>query len=133
MNADTIINKVDFGKWKLVTMALAILNSCGGKTNLFVHPSKVFNMWSDDTALSRPRMAVVPTAQILRLFRFALLTISVAFSSIINSSLSILCLERSSTSTGLKVPRPTCNVNSAKLIPLFPNASKDVLKNGVLR
>ena len=31
-----------------------------------------------------------------------------------NSSESILCLDKSSTSTGWNVPKPTCKVNSAK-------------------
>ena len=37
----------------------------------------------------------------------------------ITSSLSILCLDKSSTSTGLKVPKPTCKVTSAKSTPLI--------------
>ncbi len=38
---------------------------------------------------------------------------------IIIFSESVLCLDKSSTSTGLKVPRPTWSVNSAKSTPLI--------------
>ena len=50
-------------------------------------------------------------------FSLAEFTILQASSEIINSSESILCLDKSSTSTGLKVPNPTCKVTSAKFIP----------------
>ena len=39
------------------------------------------------------------------------------FSFILSSSLSILCLDKSSTSTGAKDPNPTCKVTSENLIP----------------
>src|SRR5690606_33616358 len=94
-NADAIINRVDLGVWKLVIMQLAILKSYGGKINLFVQPSISFNIPFEDTELSMARMAVVPTAQIRFLFLMPLFTISTALESIINSSLSILCLDKS--------------------------------------
>ena len=87
--------------------------------NLLVHPSKVLSVLADETALSMARIEVVPTAQILFFFTFASFTISQASCKIMSSSESILCLERSSTSTGLKVPRPTCNVTSANFTPLI--------------
>src|SRR5690606_39307470 len=91
-NADAIINNVDFGVWKFVIMQLAILKSYGGKMNLFVQPSISFNMPFEDTELSIARIAVVPTAQMRLLFLIPLFTISTALESMINSSLSILCL-----------------------------------------
>ncbi len=53
------------------------------------------------------RIVVVPTAQIRFFLIIALLIISTELCPIMISSLSILCLDKSSTSTGLKVPRPT--------------------------
>src|SRR5690606_18261484 len=114
---EIIIIKVDFGMWKFVTIQSAILKSYGGKMNLFVHPLKVLSVWFDETALSNARIDVVPTAQIFFLLAFALFTISHASCKIINSSESILCLDKSSTSTGLKVPNPMCSVTLAKSTP----------------
>src|SRR6187431_2399516 len=105
--AEIIINKVDFGVWKLVIIHVATLKSCGGKINLFVQPSKGFKVLCEETELSMARIDVVPTAQIRFLFDFASFTISQASSVIFNSSESILCFDKSSTSTGLKVPKPT--------------------------
>ena len=62
---------------------------------------------------------VVPTQHTFFFLAFALLTISHASCVIIISSESILCFDKSSTSTGLKVPKPTCNVTSAKSTPLI--------------
>ena len=87
--------------------------------NLCVHPWYGLRVPIEDTEDSKPLITVVPTAQILRLELNALLTKLEASFVIINSSESILCFERSSTSTGLKVPSPTCKVNSAKSIPLI--------------
>ena len=47
-------------------------------------------------------------AQTFLLFCFVVFTIFTTSSLIINSSESILCLDKSSTSTGLNVPSPTC-------------------------
>src|SRR5690606_31728217 len=102
-------------------MQSAILKSYGGKINLFVQPSNVFKVWFDETELSKARIDVVPTAQILFLFALALFTISHASCVMINSSESILCLDKSSTSTGLNVPRPICKVTFAKSTPLISN------------
>ena len=51
-------------------------------------------------------MEVVPTAQTLCLLSFASFTIFTQASLMYNSSESILCFERSSTSICLKFPRP---------------------------
>ena len=85
--------------------------------NLFVHPSKGFNIPSVETEDSIARILVVPTAHTFFLFRFASFTMFAAFSGMITCSESILCFVRSSTSTERNVPNPTCNVNSAKFIP----------------
>ena len=75
--------------------------------NLLVQPTYGFKVLLEETELSMARMEVVPTQQILRLFSLALLTVSQASWLMISSSESILCLDKSSTSTGLKVPKPT--------------------------
>ena len=84
-----------------------------------VQPLNSLSVPLEDTELSTERITVVPTAQIRLLSFKAVLMICVALLSIIISSLSILCLERSSTSTGLNVPNPTWSVSSAKFIPLI--------------
>ena len=100
-------------------MQFAILKSCGGKINLLVQPLKVFSVLADETALSTARIDVVPTAQMRFFFVMALLTMSQASCLIISSSESILCLDKSSTSTGLKVPSPTWSVTSANSTPFI--------------
>ena len=64
-------------------------------------------------------MTVVPTAQIFLLFLSALFITLTESSLIFNSSESILCFDRSSTSTGLKVPSPICNVISGRSTPFI--------------
>ena len=97
----------------------AILNSYGGKINLFVQPSNSFKLPIDETELSMARITVVPTAQILFLLTIPSFIISAEACSIITLSLSILCLDKSSTSTGEKDPNPTCKVISENLIPFI--------------
>ena len=92
--------------------------------NLLVHPENSFSVALDETELSIERITVVPTAQIRRFPTKALLIVCVACLSTIISSLSILCLDKSSTSTGLKVPNPTCRVTSAKSMPLISRRFK---------
>ena len=92
--------------------------------NLCVQPSNGFRVPPVETEDSKPLMTVVPTAQTFFLFCLAKFTVSTTDWLTNNSSESILCLERSSTSTGLKPPKPICNVNSAKLIPLICNLFK---------
>ena len=75
----------------------------------------------EDTDDSSPLITVVPTAQTFLLFCLVVFTIFTTSSLIINSSESILCLDKSSTSTGLNVPSPTCKVSSARFIPLICN------------
>ena len=75
--------------------------------NLFVQPSYGFSVFADETELSMARIDVVPIQQIRFLLAFALLTISQASCVIFSSSESILCFDKSSTSTGLNVPSPT--------------------------
>ena len=99
----------------------AILNLYGGNINLCVQPLYGYNVPIDETEDSSPLMTVVPTAHILFLFLRALLIQFEASISMNNSSESILCFDKSSTSTGLNVPKPTCNVISAKSIPLICN------------
>ena len=84
-----------------------MLKSCGGKINLFVQPSNVFSVLCEETALSMARIEVVPTQQTLCFLALALFTLSQASCVIFSSSESILCLDKSSTSTGLNVPKPT--------------------------
>jgi hypothetical protein len=50
----------------------------GGKTNLFVQPSKGFSVPCEETELSTARIDVVPTVQIRFLRTFASFTISQA-------------------------------------------------------
>ncbi|MNL25855.1 hypothetical protein D3C87_1473510 [compost metagenome] len=85
--------------------------------NLLVQSFAGLSNPPEETADSMARIDVVPTAHTLFLRSIAWFTIFASFSSIMNCSESILCLVRSSTSTDLKVPKPTCNVTSAKLIP----------------
>ncbi|MNR22749.1 hypothetical protein D3C85_1397220 [compost metagenome] len=85
--------------------------------NLLVQSLAALSILPEDTADSIARIEVVPTAQIFLFSSIALLTISASFCSIMNCSESILCLVKSSTSTDLKVPSPTCKVTSAKLTP----------------
>ena len=74
------------------------------------------------------RIEVVPTAHTFRFALFAVFTISAAFSVMIACSESILCLVKSSTSTGLKVPSPTCRVISENSIPLSSNLFSSCLE-----
>ncbi len=85
-------------------------------------------MFCDETELSIARIEVVPTAQTRFLFALASLTISQASWVIFNSSESILCFDKSSTSTGLNVPKPTWSVTSAKLTPLISSLFKRCLE-----
>ena len=75
--------------------------------NLFVQPFVGIIVLVVVLELSTVRNTVVPTAQIRLLSFIPVLIILEASSVIIISSESILCFERSSTSTGLKVPNPT--------------------------
>ena len=72
-----------------------------------------------DTAVSIVRITVVPIATTLRSCRLAALTASAAASSTKNCSESILCFERSSTSTVRKFPSPTCSVTNVLSMPLI--------------
>ena len=54
--------------------------------NLLVQPSNSFNVPLEETALSKARIAVVPTAQTTSFILFALLIISTASASIVISS-----------------------------------------------
>ena len=74
-----------------------------------------------ETELSIALRVVVPTAQTPFLSNNALFTVWHAFSSITYFSDSFYA-ERSSTSTGRNVPKPTCNVISAMPTPLSPIA-----------
>src|SRR6185437_8018749 len=104
--AHVMISKLVLGRWKLVTNELAIEKSYGGCINKFVHPSAGFsNPWAV-TELSTARIVVVPIEHICLLSALALFTILEAYSSTLKYSASILCLERSSTSIGRKVPNP---------------------------
>src|SRR5258708_3725911 len=107
--------------WKFVIMQFATLNSNGGKINLLVQPTYGFNCPVVETEDSTARITVVPTAQTFFLCAFAEFTILQVSAEIKTSSLSILCLVRSSTSTVLKVPKPTCKVSGAKCTPLISN------------
>src|SRR5690606_2647236 len=105
--------------WKLVIIQSAMLNSYGGKMNLFVQPSNGLRVLLVETELSTARIEVVPTQQTFLPSALALLTISQASCLIISSSESILCLDKSSTSTGLNVPKPMCKVTLAKFSPFI--------------
>jgi hypothetical protein len=59
-NAETIINKVDFGVCNHTRWDREIM---WRKTNLLVHPSKGFKVFCDETELSTARIDVVPTVQ----------------------------------------------------------------------
>ena len=98
-------------------MQLAIENSYGGKINLFVHPLNGFKCLSEEIELSIARMHVVPIEQTFFFSSIARLTTSHASCEMITCSESILCLERSSTSTGLNVPSPTWSVISGNCTP----------------
>jgi hypothetical protein len=74
--ADTIINKVDLGYE--ISNHTCLESKCGGKTNLFVQPSKGFKVFCDETELSTARIDVVPTVQNTFFLAFAAFTISQA-------------------------------------------------------
>ncbi len=85
--------------------------------NLFVQPSIGLIMPWVETTVSSVRMTVVPIDTTLRPSRFAALTASAASSVTMYCSESILCFERSSTSTVRKLPRPTWSVTKARSMP----------------
>ena len=87
--------------------------------NLFVHPSKGFSNPSVDTELSTERITVVPTAHTLPPALLTRFTASAVRSGMTTCSESILCLVRSSTSTVLKLPNPTCSVRKVMSTPLI--------------
>ena len=51
INAEAIISRVDFGIWKFVIIEFAILNSYGGKINLFDQPLILFKVPLEETEL----------------------------------------------------------------------------------
>ena len=61
--------------WKFVIKASGILNSYGGKTNLFVQPSNGLSVLSVETEDSIDLTEVVPTAHIFLLVLIPSLTI----------------------------------------------------------
>ena len=87
--------------------------------NLLVQPSIGFIMPPVDTAVSIVRITVVPMATTLRPSRLAELTRSALCSVTKNCSESILCFDRSSTSTVRKLPKPACRVMKAESMPLI--------------
>ena len=109
---------VEHGVWKLDTIASGIANLYGGKMNLLVHPSYGRTSSLVVTYVSRPRMTVTPTASTLCLSLLVLFIRSAVSSDMISLSESILCLERSSTSTERKCPMPMCRVMNALFISL---------------
>ena len=87
--------------------------------NLSVHPSLGFKRALAETDPSIAFIVVVPMAQ-TRLPAFkALFTIVTVSDSILKFSESVLCFVKSSTSTCLNVPKPTCNVIGVNSIPLI--------------
>ena len=74
-----------------------------------------------ETAVSKAFILVVPTAHTRCFLFFASLIIFAACAVMKSSSESTLSLDKSSTSIGLKLPRPGCKVISAKLTPLISN------------
>ena len=78
--------------------------------NLFVHPF-LGEIWKPETfTVSRALTVDVPTAKILLLFLFASFIATAVLGETSKYSESMWCLLRSSTCTGLNVPKPICKV-----------------------
>ena len=87
--------------------------------NRLVQPLYGFSVWVVLTDVSKPRRAVVPTATTRFFPSIPRLTMRAHSSLMVSSSLSTLCLLKSSTSTSRKVPKPMCKVKNAMSIPLI--------------